>query len=250
MAIPNGFGGRDYPDFGVSNTFISKTRINDLGELSARLGSPSVFDRTGTLIWYDQFIGGLNGWQLSSTTHGNDPLLASSPYLYKPYSAKLTTLDTGAGHSTLQAILPFPYDSPLGVEFAVYPTFPITELEVYGLLYTGTYSYTFDIEYRFDLGRIRLMDENWTYQEIYSSSWGIMLMNIYNLNKCVIDLDKKTYNRVMFNKFDIDASSIGLYESVTSEPPGLLILFRLEATNGQAETLFLDNVVVTIDEPL
>ena len=62
MALPTGQGGRDYPDFGITDTVQAKSIITDMGELAARLGAPNVFDRLGSIVWYDDFQYGLSRW--------------------------------------------------------------------------------------------------------------------------------------------------------------------------------------------
>lgn len=250
MPKPTGYGGRDYPDFGISDTFQTKGIISDMGELAARLGAPSLFDRTGTVIRYDQFEGGLNNWILESNPNGNDPVLVASPYLYKPYAVKLSTLNTGAGTSTMQVDYPFPYESSLGIEFAYYPVWPITEIEFYCELYTGSKKYTFDVQYKLVAGEINVYTTGPAYENIYTDALTYYLPNTYNINKIVVDLENKVYNRVMFNKYDISAKNIPLLVGNSGLRPRIRVLIRLEATNLQAEVCYIDNLIFTLDEPL
>jgi len=249
MAKPEGYGGRDIPDFGISDTFQTKGIISDLGELASRLGAPNVFDRSGSVIWFEQFQYGLNSWLSVRTGAGITPAYVAYPYLYKPGAVKLACDNSGAGTSQIQIILPIPYESGMGIEFAYHPVWPVTELEFYGELYTGTNRYVFDVQFKLSIGEINVYTTGPVYQNIYTDALTYHLPSVYNITKVVLDLENKCYSRVMFNKYDISAKGIPLVTNASVTRPRLTLLMRLENTALQAEACYIDNVIFTLDEP-
>lgn len=250
MAKPVGYGGRDYPDFGISDTFQTKYVMSDMGELAARLGAPNVFDRTGTLIWFEQFAYGLNNWTLSSASNGIDPFLIAYPYLYKPYAVKLSGTSGSTGSSTMLVTLPFPYESPLGIEFAYMPDIRATELDVVIQLYTGSKYYASSVSFKLQTGIIKVGLQGGFTKEVYSDPLGYRLNNVYNITKIVLDLANQEYNRIMFNKYNIDVKDIGFHVGTSTLRPKLTLLFRLESAATYDESLLIDNIILTLDEPL
>lgn len=250
MAKPTGYGGRDAPDFGISDTYLTKHVITDMGELASRLGAPNVFDRTGTLIWAEQFTYGLNNWVLSQTGYGQDPWLIASPYLYKPNAVKLSAQAGGTGQSQILITLPFPYESPMGIEFAYNPNIRATELYFYGNLYTGTHMYSFAVEFWLLTGIIKVMTTGGATEEVYEDTLGYKLTNVYNITKVVLDLENKKYARIMFNKYDIPVTDVVFHSATSDLRPKLTLLLRLASAGTYVETILIDNIIFTLDEPL
>lgn len=250
MAKPTGYGGRDMPDFGISDTFQTKHIMTDLGELAARLGAPNVFDRTGTMIWCEQFEYGLNNWITTITGNGVEPFVMAYPYLYKPYAVELSGTIGSTGTSEIKVTLPFPYESPLGIEFAYNPDIRATELEVVVQIYTGTNYYSATLRFKLQDGTIDVGIQGGFYQNVYTDVLGYRLNGVYNITKFVLDLENKQYNRIMFNKYDISAKDISFHSGTSTLRPKLTLLFRLESKATYDETLLIDNIILTLDEPL
>lgn len=250
MAKPTGYGGRDMPDFGISDTFLTKAIVTDLGEVAARLGAPNLFDRTGTIIWYDQFVGGLNNWQLYSSLGHEKPALVASPYLYQPYAAKLHDVCAVGDSCTMLANLPFPYESAMGVEFAYYPLYSECQLSLECKLYTGSALFYFKVRLGLYTGDIHILDSTDTYVLVYNDPLGFTIEDGYNIVKVVVDLSSKMYSRLMFNKYDINIKSVGLSTGASTRRPRLTVALKLEGIGIYANTVYIDNVIVTLDEPI
>lgn len=250
MAKPIGHGGRDYPDFGISDTVQTKSIITDMGELAARLGAPNVFDRMGNLVWFEQFKYGLGNWTLATTGNGVTPVLVAYPYLYKPHAVKLAGTSGSSGTSTITATLHLPYESALGIEFAFNPDFRATEIEFYGNLYTGTNYYAFGISFRLKAGTIRVYKQGGGYNTVYEDVLGYVKTDNFHVVKLVMDMENGLYKRLMFGTLDIDVKDISFHKGTSSTKPSLTFLIRLESTTDYDESAIIDNIVITLDEPI
>lgn len=71
-----------YPDWGVASGQLSSPD-SDMGELAARLGSPTVINRSGRVIWFDRFEAGLSNWYIEVGSAGayNDIPYQGNGYL-------------------------------------------------------------------------------------------------------------------------------------------------------------------------
>lgn len=250
MAKPTGYGGRDYPDFGISDTFHTKYVMSDMGELAARLGSPSMFDRTGTIIWYEQFIAGFNNWQKWSSLGGVQPVLVANPFLYRPYAIKLFCASTVNAECSIQADLPFPYESALGIEFAYWPQIDTPQIRFIGKLYSGTKVYSFGVYFNLADFKISVRDSGGNPLEVYSSVRGYHIEEVYNIVKIVLDLKNKQYGRIMFNKYDLSVSGIAMQTGNSSTRPSLSIIAEVLGIGTYASKVYVDNFIVTLNEPL
>ena len=117
MALPTGFGGRDVPDYGVSVAAHTSSFLNDMTELACRLGALNYFDRTGTILYQDNFNAGLMNWEHNSYPASNFAVLSARYADSRYYSARLNTDTTSGGYSGIQRRFPFSYMSNFGFEF-------------------------------------------------------------------------------------------------------------------------------------
>lgn len=250
MAKPAGHGGRDYPDFGISDTVQSKSIVTDMGELAARLGAPNIFDRVGNLVWFDQFEYGLARWATTITGNGDTPVLVANPHLYKPYAVKLAGTAGSTGTSTISASLHLPYESALGIEFAFNPNFRATELEMYGDLYTGANYYSFGVNFKIKDGTIGVGKQGGGYTIVYTDALGYVKINTFHVIKLVMDMKNGLYKRLLFGNLNIDVLNKSFHKGTSSTRPALSLGFRLESGADYNEFLILDNVIITLDEPI
>lgn len=250
MAKPVGHGGRDYPDFGVSDTVQSKSIVTDMGELAARLGAPNVFDRMGNLVWFEQFEYGMGLWTLTTTGNGVTPVLVAYPYLYKPHAVKLAGTSGNTGTSSIAIKLHLPYESALGIEFAFNPDFRATEIEFDGYVYTGSQYLSFGVVFKLKAGTIGVGKQGGGYNTVYTDALGYVKTDSFNIVKLVMDMENGVYKRLMFGTLDIDVKDLAFHVGTSTTRPYLTFLIRLESTADYDESAIIDNIVITLDDPL
>jgi hypothetical protein len=249
MAKATGHGGRDSPDYGVSDTYLSQTQTLDLGELAVRLGASTLFDRTGTLIYCEQFQGGLNSWLTSGSGANCDPVLSGTYFYHKPYSVRFKTAGLGTVRSVLHSKLPFPYQTRMGVEFAYNQGVPVNIFDCYMDLYTGTQLITPYIRLDFTNNKVQIRDKDYNWVDVHTGTSGPGYSGIFNPIKLVFDLETAFYTRVMLNENDYNVSTTEMLAQSSTQESSLSIFFALAPTSDVVEELYLDNIVVTLDEP-
>lgn len=249
MAKATGHGGRDSPDYGLSSTYFGRTNLLDMGELAVRLGAPNRFDRTGSTIFVDQFIGGLNSWKGTGLQTDEEPILSGLYYYQRPYCVQLRTLASSGSSSNIQNDLPFPYATTIGYEFAYFRPFGVTRLQVFLQLNDGTTSHLAQLRIDFGTYKIYILDDSYVWIEVFSGSTPIDVYDAWNIVKLVVDYENDIYVRLVMNKNDIALTDYSLYLDSDSSRPRLRVAFYLYPTDSEIENIYLDNVIITIDEP-
>lgn len=249
MAKAAGHGGRDSPDYGISNTYNTQAMTLDMNELAVRLGSTIIFDRTGTLIYHEEFQGGLNTWLTGSSGLNCKPTLNGIFFYRNPYSVRFRTSGVGTAASVLNSGLVFPYQTRLGINFSYRHVLPLNRFKCEMILYTGTYRVDAVLTLDFTNDLVLLQDDTWAHISIEPSYVTTGYANVFNPIKCVIDFETYFYRRLMIGEYDINVSDIPIYKVASTQIPALTLRFTLTPLTGVVETIYLDNIIITLDEP-
>lgn len=249
MAIPVGFGGRDYPDFGVSGLQQSKISLFDMSELAVRLGSINRFDRSGVVIYQTGFEYGLGNWAQNSYDANSFSKLSVLYYSIVPYSMQLQTAYINDAYSGMALSLPLPYVSAMGFEFHVKFVNAIQQFTAQFLIYTGKYRYT--VELRFDVAgnEITLYDAGQQRPPIFTNPIYYGGTSTFHVVKLVADLVNENYVRLVFDGVDTILSQHKIRRWGTDATPRLAVLFLNDPPVKAVDVVHLDNIIITMDEP-
>lgn len=250
MAKPQGHGGIDSPDFIQATTPHSNPVEITLSELAIRLGYPGVFERTGNVLHYDTFEYGLSTWSLSGDVSNHVPVLSCMGLLQSPYALKLPMAIATPAYSTARKRIAYPYITTYGFELSFLP------MEDFGLLYcgiriyTGTYAYHFYYKHTNPDGKWFIQNETGLFVEVATYGIDAHFNPIWHPVKLVVDLVNERYGRLMVDGLDVGLSSYGVFKSASAERPYMTIYISNEENGGVRGTMHIDNVIVTINEPI
>lgn len=238
------------PDWGINVDQTVYSLREDLAELAARLGSLVTYDRGGVVVFAEDFSHGLSRWTTGITGVGDTIDLSVAHTLSGPFSARLV-----AGSATdpvAEIVYELPKQVPSGmggeIAFAIDQMTSIVELGlnqydgVDALIGTVRYSpLTKTLSYRPAVG---------AYVTIAT---GVQLLtedHVFHTMKLVVDLVAEEYVKVMLD--DVTYSLAGVPLRKTS--PGLAERFDLLIWNrgrdGIGDTVYVDRVIVTQNEPV
>lgn len=249
MAKPIGFGGRDVPDYGIGRPADATPHITDIAELSVQLGSLSWFDRFGNVLMTESFQTGMGNWLTQSYPNGANPILSSKYYSTIPYAVKLiTTTDTGS-YSGMDKYFPFHYVDTFGVEvhFKAIETFQ----HLYWSLsfYDGTYAYEMKPKVNYAANELQLILSALADEKIDDLDIKIGVASQFHVLKITGDLVNNTYLRLILDDRDYDISDKELIQTTSSDKPTLRMLFYLQPYDTVVSTVWIDNIIFTINEP-
>jgi len=249
MARPDGFGGRDYPDFGVTGLENSKVNITDLSELAVRMGGINRFDRLGTVLFQEAFQYGLGMWYPRYDPVGCIPTLSALYYSTLPYSIKCITIDNIDDYSGISLTLPVPYTSVMGFEvhFKVIGTTDFLDLRT--AIYTGNDKYRMHVKIKVNPDEISIYNPDEGYDAIHTKEIYYDGSSPFHVLKVVADIVSGNYSRLVFDGIDYIITDYPLYSVGSEIWPHLSLHYNLENTLAASQTVYIDNVIITMNEP-
>jgi len=108
------------------------------------------------------------------------------------------------------------------------------------------------VDYYLDTGMLKYLGEDSFYHNIATIPYftGYSGEKIpYGTIKLVVDLSTKKYVRALFFGREIDLSTYDMYHSPFSGIPSLFIRFWIRPTDSVSRTVYVDNFVLTENEP-
>jgi len=240
---------RSYPDWGRAAPVATVAPLADLGELAARLGSINTYDRRGNVAWLDDFESGLSAWSTTSGGVGGTIAQSSDAARSKQYSAKFVTGAVNLDYMQLDVIRSVQVLGRLGLEVSF--TGPGTDE-----------SWSFLIHY-FDGDEQIIAQVFLTGNSATLSMWktgGVahditlgyplyIATKTFHTLKFVADFATRKWVRLMLDHESFDLSGIGLYVVSGATRPILNARASLESLSASAKTRYLDDVIITQNEP-
>jgi len=249
MARVVGKGGIDYPDFHVKQVVHNAPVSIDVAELSVRLGSTHRFEQTGNVLFIEDWENGLSCWYRGGYPTDCYPVLDASYYYIKPYACKLFTDGTAGANSFIQLMLPFPYLTALGFQFSFLAkdTFNFLEGELH--VYTGSLHYLLEVEIDVTNECIEIYATPGRMYNVYDYTIIPGATSGWHTIKIVVDFENKVYVRGLIDGTDFDLSDYAIRVVENAANPHMLLSFLVYEPDEQAEAVWLDNIILTLNEP-
>jgi len=237
------------PDYGMYAALENMGNLVDYGELAARLGSIVTFNREGNMIFWDNF----ESTPLKWITWGAGPNFTvgytSEVAFFGGQCVKLVTSSQNNGGAGIIRYLLLQQDTKIGVEIAFAPE--NNEQTFYILLAhdTGSYSKQAWIRFNCDTQTLALQDENVNWIEIATGLNFRMNKNTFHILKLVIDLKAGKYERILFDREEYNISEYGMRTWNSGYSKAFYTRINNVTNTTEAKTLYLDNFILTQNEP-
>ena len=250
MALPESQGGIDYPNGGFSAGQGGFPMVGDLGELAARLGALSVYDRQGTVIWQTDFSYGLQGSELAVDTAESKGSVSASRSYYGPFSLMFDPSDDEGSYVEWGRVVHFVPAGKIATEIVLSLDADVGGVELIMRYYTG--------ERR--LGGLMLYQggaKRW-YIEAKTLGW-VKLLDPYQLQqgptawhhiKLVIDTEEKKYSRLLIDNRIIPLSDYMLTDDPATDLGQLEVRVKVLGEPAYHAPCYLGGVIVTQSEPI
>lgn len=223
--------------------------IGDLAELAARLNSIVTFDRRGDVFWMEDFSAGLQRWTTGGAGTGLSVSISPASYRSAGYSAKLIPGSDGARNAQIYTRFPYPHLAKTGLEVA----FTIGDQHEYFYLrttiYTGALYMLAEIKYDVTTGILSYRDSTFTYVALNPPLVLYASTALFHHLKLVVDALNYEYVRVTLDNEAHDMANIATYTHASTQNPHILVNIYYKAVAGNNPTAYVDDIIVTQDEP-
>jgi len=223
--------------------------VQDMGELSARLGSIVTHDRRGNIIWYDDFeCGHMGKWGKAVVGVDSVVRLRTTYARNGAFSLYLYAGNAAGRSAEAYHYLPYPSLSKYGLEaWACLPSASNGFFYLGWYVYTGTEIHYYLIRYNPSAQDVDVCSTGLVWHT-FATGLKTAIAGGFQVFKLVADLITEKYARCIINQTEYDLSAYPAHTAANASPASLML--DAKAYNiTQALTVYLDDVIVTQNEP-
>lgn len=233
----------------VNRPALTKASV-DLNEVSARLGSKSVMERGGELLWQDSFGQGLAPYELTPDAFGSiaDISPLSSPS--SGYSLRVITAVNANARYAIDKLLPFTNLNVFGFEIrfaftnyaeGVYTSIHYTKNQI---------KYQATIAYKPTASQLFYLDNTANYVLLDTLAPAIVNRKFYYFLKFQVDTNNNVYENVFFNSNKYSLKGIPLYQQADAFLDNMMTHVLVVGNASGSYTVNLGDWIVTRNEIL
>ena len=238
-----------HPDYGQQAPVSTIYKLEDLGELAARLGSLVTHDRRGDVIGFDSFEAGSSGWTEYLDALGSTLEISTLYNRTGIASLKASHVKDANAYAGVKRYFSLPVLSKVGVEFAFAVPGIGTSIHLYSHYYDAGIAYQPEIRYRAETNYWAILDATNTCTDLFEQEC-LKQADGFNVCKLVFDMTTNKYERLIVNDQEHDLTAYGIYGA--TGPSYDCLLFTLWAGCGPtlaSGVAYFDDFIITHNEP-
>ncbi len=220
-----------------------------LNELIAVLSGAKRFDRRGSIFFYDTFEGGLSKWFTTCLGTNASAEVSSTYALFGGLSVKMVGGSDGGLSAKIFHRQYYPSASKLGLEFAFTVVSGADNIEWQIAIYTGTRVVYGLVKYDQNLTKLQYWNSASAWADLQTGVNLSTLTGVFHVGKLVIDPATEKYVRFLLGKDEYDMSALSCEATDDTTAPYMLVSAKVVSDSGQNATIYVDNVVLTQNEP-
>ena len=249
MTLPTRRGGIDYPDFGVATLPHQMDLVISLSEEAVRLGSSHLFERTGNVLFIEKFNNGLTTWLPIDDEYGSYVVLMAEPVCFGYYSVKLHVAQHSSAKAGIKRTFPYPNIAPFGCEFWFKFISDTDDLRL-KLTYTdSTTIHSAEIKIKPVPGEVYYLDADNEWIQFGSPDVDTSGYYGWHVAKLVADFINGYYDRFVMDDINYNLNDIKLNEVIGTYYPMVSVEIANHYSAAIANDIYIDNIIVTINEP-
>lgn len=223
----------------------------DFKELAARLGCPAQYDLRGQAIFIDDFE---NGLYWCEDLNGGSSTIALSTVISasNSHSVELVAGNTSNDYARLYRQIPYLRPAVYGMEAKI--TAFSDDIDYIYLAFdykTITMGYTANLRFNHREHLLEVEQQSGVWYEVTDQCRkSYPFCNPFNYVKIVADTENHNWVRIIFNETEYDVSDIPLFQYARALDPAIAFWIKVENLDTKIAGEYVDDVVITIDEPL
>ena len=237
------------PDYGVTAGVETVYQVRDLGELAARLGSPITYDRSGDVIWWEDFECGLAKWNFTHVNGVGSNQLSTAKARNGRNSLQSITAAGASAAEVAQHQMAFPSLSLLGLEasWLMQSSAGAPRIEIF--LQDGAQQQAWAIKWDASTDELSYQTAGGFFTVFGEQRLNTVAQVLFHTAKLVVNPIDGRYERFILDNERYDLSAAIPLISATATPSQLIVSLRNVTTDGAARTMYWDDVIVTQNEP-
>jgi len=238
-------GQRDWSNIGAEATVAG---VSDLGELAARLSSPVTFNREGNVLMLDTFDQGIGHWDATGIAPYEIKTVAEWSR-YGGYSLKFDVAADAAKYGLIDTYLPYPVKSKYGLELSIRLNAYIGIVYIWMIFYDGAQYQEFEI-YAWPLTKKLTLDDRDAGFVTFADPWVIRTSGKnWHTAKLVVDIVNQYYQRFIFDDKEYDLTAYRPVAITSDVASHVFLRLQFYGSSGGAGVVYLDDVIITQNEP-
>lgn len=220
------------------------------GELAVRLGSPVIYERTGTVIYMNTASLGEAKGKMTAAGVGATAVVSASRSISSGYSFALSCGTGGGSLAQLYDIVDMvTFSGLVGYEISVSPAGG-GAIFTFGLIvYDGTTFTRYYIKWDWDDHKLYYYNSTPGWTDLVHDLVPITAIPAFHHFKLVVDLDNKKYVRLYVGAEEISLADISAYAPLDATYPHLYGHATCqEDGEGDIETAYIGFVIITVQE--
>lgn len=240
---------RGYPDYGVFKAKTVTAALDDMAELAVRLGSIVTYDRRGEVVDSDNFEGPVERWGSSVGSINDWAILDNTTCKAGSLAMLLHSANGAIEYVDIHKSLNVFVSKRIGLEISFGKPHTNANFILCLIYYDGAQSHMAYVWVDINAQEIHLTDG--VAGDVVVANTGLFLDQtwLFYTIKVVVDFGTDKYVRLLFanKEYDISNRLLTIAGSVTA--PTLWVMMRNDNRLALGSDLYLDNYILTQDEP-
>lgn len=223
-------------------------KMADMGELAARLGSPDVYDRRGTVFFITSFESGFAGWSTGYSGTGGGVYYVCTPSKSGHGSIMLETGNGASAYAEIARHLPPPPYGVWGFEYAFAPDSEMLQTYLVVNNHVSQRQQTYGVGYDITTGNLWVYDENLSPKVIANVGKVYVVSSPFCILKVVFDSINRNYVRAIFNNIQVDISDTLGFDGAGGHDRDVEVVIYSMCKRGLSSKVAIDSVIFTTNE--
>lgn len=218
-------------------------------ELAVRLGSINIYERRGTTVFMEDFEGAGLFWTGSGAGTGNVQALSTAWGKSGSQSCELTAGAGALGQARIYREFYVPLVGLTGIESSFTVDAATDYVHMHMRYYDGSGYKSGGLRYDRANTKIEYQNSSNVWTELIASYELNTTTKQFNTWKLILDLENTEYERMLINDKEEDMDGVALYDTGTGGTEHLYVNIRHDSAHDDAKTIYIDNVILTTNEP-
>lgn len=240
---------KGHADWNIPGISGAISQVGDLGELAVRLGSPDSFERSGNVLYIENFERGFTGWNITPVGANAGAWLSTLAARTGGCCVALFPGTTATYKVQIEKAIPYPWLSKLGMEISVVAHSDLTYLQFGLSIYDGTNYCRYFLQHNWQTDVLSYLETGVPWTSFVDPLVLSPQDYLFHTFKLVIDPENKLFSRILIDDVGYDMTTIPAVEAASATSPHMRLLVYAEQGSGKTAYLLLDDVIITQNEP-